>query len=210
MLLRGHGGDGGATAILVRCHGGDGGAAATPLWIGPTRSGTAEVLNMLKVSAVPRRRSAVLTVFGGATAINDGTTAEPRRSWRCHCGVCRTSTAVAPGLRCDEVLMEPCRTSHVLHLVSHRAQFWDLYSSCCTSTTSTKTFNRVSASLQMIALYIVLKTNTTHDTPVKFHDLFLCIVFAFHSPEDAQHQYSTIQYKSDRWNHRFSRSHSNL
>ena len=57
--------------------------------------------NMLKVSAVPPRRSAVLTVFRGSTAINDGTTAEPRRSWRCHCGVCRTSTAVAPGLRCD-------------------------------------------------------------------------------------------------------------
>ena len=57
--------------------------------------------NMLKVSAVPPRRSAVLTVFGGATAINDGTTAELRRSWRCHCGLCRTSTAVAPRIRCD-------------------------------------------------------------------------------------------------------------
>ena len=55
VLLRGHGGDGGATAVLVRCHGDD----------------TAEVLNMLKVSAVPPRRSAVLTVFDGATAIND-------------------------------------------------------------------------------------------------------------------------------------------
>ena len=42
-----------------------------------------------------------LTVLGGATAINDGNTAEPRRSWRCHCGLCRTSTAVAPRLRCD-------------------------------------------------------------------------------------------------------------
>ena len=62
---------------------------------------TAEVLNMLKVSAVPPRRSAVLTVFGGATAINDGTTGELRRSWRCHCGLCRTSTAVAPRIRCD-------------------------------------------------------------------------------------------------------------
>ena len=51
-------------------------------------------------------------------------------------------------------LMEPCRTPQMLHLVSHRAQFWDLYSSCRTSTTSTKTFNRVSAYLQMIALYI--------------------------------------------------------
>ena len=25
--------------------------------------------------------------------------------------------------------MDPCRTPHMLHLVSHRAQFWDLYSS---------------------------------------------------------------------------------
>ena len=101
VLLRGHGGDGGATAVLVRCHGGHCGAAATPLRISPTRDDTAEVLNMLKVSAVPPRRSAVLTVFGGATAINDGITAEPRRSWRCHCGLCRTSTAVSPHLRCD-------------------------------------------------------------------------------------------------------------
>ena len=50
--------------------------------VSPTRGGIAEVLNMFKVSAVhPPRRSAVLTVFRGATAINDGTTAEPRRSW---------------------------------------------------------------------------------------------------------------------------------
>ena len=95
----------GTTAVMAvpwrwswRCHGG---AAAIPLRIGPTRGGTAEVLNMFKVSAVPPRRSAVLTVFRGATAINDGTTAEPRRSWRYHCGLCRTSTAVAPRLRCD-------------------------------------------------------------------------------------------------------------
>ena len=76
VLLRGHGGDGGATAVLVRCHGGHGGAAATSLRIGPTRDDTAEVLNMLKLSAVPPRRSAVLTVFGGASTINDGITAE--------------------------------------------------------------------------------------------------------------------------------------
>jgi len=82
--------------VLVRCHGGHGGAVAIPLRIGSTRGGTAEVLNMFKVSAVPPRRSAVLTVFRGATAINGGTTAEPRRSWRCHCGLCRTSTAIAP------------------------------------------------------------------------------------------------------------------
>ena len=103
VVVRRHSGDGGATAVLVRCHGGHGGAAASPLRIRPTRGGTTEVLNMLKVSAVhvPPRRSAVLTVFRGATAISDGTSAEPRRSWRCHCGLCRTSTAVAPRLRCD-------------------------------------------------------------------------------------------------------------
>ena len=56
---------------------------------------------MYKVSAVSPRRSAVLTVFRGATAINDGTTAESRRSWRSDCGLCRTRTAVAPRLRCD-------------------------------------------------------------------------------------------------------------
>ena len=43
----------------------------------------------------------MLTVFRGATAINEGTTAEPRRSWRCHCGLGCTSTAMAPRLRCD-------------------------------------------------------------------------------------------------------------
>ena len=59
---------------------------------------------MFKVYAVPPPRSAVLTVFRGATAINDGSTAEPRRSWRCHCGF-RTSTAVAPRLRCDGGIM---------------------------------------------------------------------------------------------------------
>ena len=63
-------------------------------------------LNMFKVSPVPSRRSAVLTVFRGATAINNGTTAEPRRSWRCHCGLCRTSTAVVPRLRCDGGITE--------------------------------------------------------------------------------------------------------
>ena len=90
-----HGGHGCVTAVMAvprRSH---------CMRIGPTRGGTAEVLNMLKVSAVPPRRSAILTVFRGATAINDGTIAEPRRSWRCHCGLCRTSTAVAPRFRCD-------------------------------------------------------------------------------------------------------------
>ena len=46
VLPRGHGGDVGATAVLVRCHGGHGGAVATPLRIGPTRDDTAEVLNV--------------------------------------------------------------------------------------------------------------------------------------------------------------------
>ena len=75
-----------AVAPRIRCDGGS----------------TAEARrNMLNVSAVPPRKSAVLTVFGGATAINDGTTAELQRSWRCHCGLCHTSTAVAPRIRCD-------------------------------------------------------------------------------------------------------------
>ena len=39
--------------VLLRGHGGDGGATATPLRIGPTRGGTSEVLNMVKLSAVP-------------------------------------------------------------------------------------------------------------------------------------------------------------
>ena len=43
----------------------------------------------------------MLTVFRGDTAINDGTTAEPLRSWRRDCRLCLTSTAVAPRLRCD-------------------------------------------------------------------------------------------------------------
>ena len=61
--------------LLRSLHGAHDGSATTPLRIGPTRDGTAEVLNMFNVSAVPPRRFAVLTVFGGATAINDGTTA---------------------------------------------------------------------------------------------------------------------------------------
>ena len=59
---------------------------------------------MLKVSVVPPRRSAVLTVFRSATAINDGTTAEPLRNHGDHGGataVYAVQTAVAPGLRCD-------------------------------------------------------------------------------------------------------------
>ena len=67
VLLRGHGGDEGATEALY----GATAVMAVPRRIGPTRDDTAEVLNMLKVSAVPPRRSAVLAVFGGATAIND-------------------------------------------------------------------------------------------------------------------------------------------
>ena len=76
-------------------HGGHGGAAAIPLQTGSTCDGNAEVLNMFKVSAVPPRRPAVLTVFHGGTAINDGTTAEPRLSLGCQCGLCHRSTAVA-------------------------------------------------------------------------------------------------------------------
>ena len=97
-----------------RCHGGHGGATAVmtvprrswryrgnPTADLPNLRWPEEVLNMFKVSAVSPRRSAVLTGFRGATATTDGTTSEQRRSWRCHCGLCRTSTAVAPRLRCD-------------------------------------------------------------------------------------------------------------
>ena len=111
VVLRRHGGDGGATAVLVRYHGGHGDATAVtrrswrcrgdPTADWPNPRWPAEVLNMFKVSAVPPRRSAILTDFRGATAITDGTTAEPRRSCRCQCGLCRTSTAVAPRPRCD-------------------------------------------------------------------------------------------------------------
>ena len=110
--LRNHGDHDGATAVYVvqapqwrlRCDGGS----------------TAEARrNMFKVSAVPPRRSAVLTVFGGATAINDGITAELRRSWRCHCGLCRTSTAVAPRIRCDGGI-----TKQSLHLL------WKQHTDC--------------------------------------------------------------------------------
>ena len=60
IVLRRQGGDEGATAVLVRGHDGHGDDAATPLRIGPTPGGTAEVLNVFSVSAVPLRRSAVL------------------------------------------------------------------------------------------------------------------------------------------------------
>ena len=82
VVLRRHGGDGGATAVLVRYHGGHGGTTAVPRrcrgdptadWSNPRWP--AEVLNMFKVSAVPPQRSAILTVFRGATAITGGTTA---------------------------------------------------------------------------------------------------------------------------------------
>ena len=75
--------------------------------------------NMFKVAAVLPRRSAVLTVFRGATTINDGTTAEPRRSWRCHCGLCRTSTAVAPRLRCINRVCQCAKFNQFLPARSH-------------------------------------------------------------------------------------------
>ena len=82
----------GATAVMAvsrRCCGGAAAVMADAAAIltlaqpaGVTRGNTAEVVYMFKVSAVPPRRSAMLTVFRGATAINDGTTAEPLRN---HC-----------------------------------------------------------------------------------------------------------------------------
>ena len=52
----------------------------------------ADVLNMLKVSAVPSRTSAVLTVFGGATAIND----EPLQNHDDHGGATADYVVQAP------------------------------------------------------------------------------------------------------------------
>ena len=96
IVLRRHGGDGGATVVLVRCHGGHGGAAAIPLRNGQTSGGTADVLNMLTVCAVSPRSSAVLTVFRGATAINDGTTAGPLRDHDDHGGATAVYAVQAP------------------------------------------------------------------------------------------------------------------
>ena len=84
--------------------------------------------NMFKVAAVPPRRSAVLTVFRGATTNNDGTTAEPRRSWRCHCGLCRTSTAVAPCVRCHGGISRANVTWHFF------AAFYDGRPTCIEAT----------------------------------------------------------------------------
>ena len=52
--------------------------------------------NMLKVFAGSPRRSAVLTVFRGATAINDGTTAESLRNHGDHGGATAVYAVQAP------------------------------------------------------------------------------------------------------------------
>ena len=48
----------------------------------------------------------------------------------------------------------------MLHLVSHKAQFWVLSSSCCTSTTSTTPFNRLFADYSII--YRKINSNIDH------------------------------------------------
>ena len=102
-----HSSGGGATAVIVRCYGGHGVPAAVMAVPRRFHSGLAQPAvhcgRFEHVQSVRRAtgKTAVLTVFRGVTAINDGTTAEPRRSWRCHCGLGRTSTAVASRLRCD-------------------------------------------------------------------------------------------------------------
>ena len=102
-----HCGDGGAAAVLVWYHGGHGGAAAVMAvprrsiadWPNPRwHCGSFEhVQSFRRVTARVRD----LKFFRGATAINTGTTSEPRRSWRCHCGLCRTTTVVGTRLRCE-------------------------------------------------------------------------------------------------------------
>ena len=72
------------------------GAATIPLRIGQSLGGIAEVLNMFKVSTVPPPRSAVLTVFRGAAAINNGTTAEPLRNHGDHGGATAVYVVQAP------------------------------------------------------------------------------------------------------------------
>ena len=160
VVMRRHGGDGGGTAVLVWCYGGHGGhgdAAAIPLRIGLTRGGIAEVLNMFTFSAVPPRRSTVLTVFRGATAINNGTTAEPLRSWWCHCGLCRTSTAVAPRLRYDggiRKIAEPSPT----HLVAlSEVRFQAAWLSTLEESRSGFEPNHKMSCLNMSLVYVIVK-----------------------------------------------------
>ena len=142
---------------------------------------------MFKVSAVPSRRSAVLTVFSGATVINDGTTAEPRRSWRCHCGLCRTSTAVAPRLRCDrtstaearrnmfKVSAMPPRRSAVLTVFSGATTIndgttaeprrsWRCYSSLCRTSTAVAPRLRCDGGMRHLIKSTTLSSsvNSTH------------------------------------------------
>ena len=64
--LRNHGDHGDATAVYV---------VQAPQWHRAFGVTVVVLRSMLNVSAAPSRRSAVLTVFRGATAINDGTTA---------------------------------------------------------------------------------------------------------------------------------------
>ena len=55
---------------------------------------------MFKVSAVPPLRSAVLTVIRGASAINDGTTAEPLRNHDDHGGATAVNAVQTPQRHC--------------------------------------------------------------------------------------------------------------
>ena len=76
----------------------------------PQRSGWCNS-GLCRTTVAPHLRCDGVAIFRDATPINDGKlrnhgdhggfTAEPRRSWRCHCGLCHTSTAVVPRLRCD-------------------------------------------------------------------------------------------------------------
>ena len=85
-----HGGEGGATTVLVRSHDGHGGAAAIPLWLAQTAVALRKFWTCSKSPPCHREGSLLRRSM-----------TEPLRPWRFHCGLCRTSTAMAPRLWCD-------------------------------------------------------------------------------------------------------------
>ena len=85
----------GATALLVR---------HKPQWHRHDRRSSAVVPSLIAVAPPKTVKTADLR-GGTAETFNMFRRAEPRRSWRCHWGLCGTKTAVAPRLRCDGGIM---------------------------------------------------------------------------------------------------------